>query len=118
MLIIQCPTFFLNSGDNEENVSLNGICLLIYYRKKLVFQQVTGRFKRCCIPKSLAATSRQSFHALFTLLHTMHSKYLSLKGLQICGLQKTPIFSTLFSLALISEVLNDGLVWSIALKKH
>jgi hypothetical protein len=89
VLIIQCPTVFLNSGDNEENRSLKGICVLIYYMTKLDFQQITCRFKPCCIPRTLATTSRQSFHAIFTLLCRMRSKCLSLKGLGFCWLQKT-----------------------------
>lgn len=98
--VIHCPKFFSNSGGNEENGSLKVICLLIYYRKKLDFQQVTGRFKRCCIPRSLAATSQQIFHALCTLLHRMWPKCFSLKGLQICRLQKTPIFFQHFFLCI------------------
>lgn len=104
VLTIQCPTVFLSSGDNEENRSLKDICLLIYYRTTLDFQQVTWRFKPCCIPRTLAATNQQSLHALFTLLHRMRSKCLSPKGLRICGIQKTHIFFSAVSLTLISEV--------------
>jgi len=92
VLIIQCPTVFLNSEDNEENGYLKDICLLIYYKTKLDFQQVTSRFETCHIPRRLAATSRHSFHTLFTLPRRMRSKCLSLKGLRVCGLQKALIF--------------------------
>ena len=118
MFIIQCPTVFLNSGDNEENWSLKSVCLLIYYKTTLDFQRVTCRFRPCCIPRRLAATSRQSFHTLFTLLRRMRSKCLSLKGLRICVLQKTSIFSSvLIRLHWSAIYLNVGLVWSIALTK-